>query len=97
MSCAAASAASGTQLVTVALRPRPHAAGSPDDILEHLEPARYRLLPNTSGVRDAKEAVLAAELAREALGDQLAQARDPPRPEIPDARRGGDPAPPPNW
>jgi thiazole synthase len=32
-----------------------------------LEPGRYRLLPNTSGVRDAKEALLAAELAREAL------------------------------
>ena len=40
---------------------------STDDILAHLEPGRYRLLPNTSGVRDAREAVLAAELAREAL------------------------------
>lgn len=59
-------AASGTQLVTVALR-RVHTDGGPDDILGHLEPARYRLLPNTSGVRDAREAVLAAELAREAL------------------------------
>jgi len=63
-------AAAGTQLVTVALRrvrvaPRP--GDAPDDILEHLEPERYRLLPNTSGVRDAREAVLAAELAREAL------------------------------
>ena len=59
-------AASGTELVTVALR-RVHTDGSPDDILGHLEPERYRLLPNTSGVRDAREAVLAAELAREAL------------------------------
>jgi thiazole synthase len=59
-------AASGTQLVTVALR-RVRTDGAPDDILGHLEPERYRLLPNTSGVRDAKEAVLAAELAREAL------------------------------
>jgi thiazole synthase len=59
-------AASGTQLVTVALR-RVRTDGAPDDILAHLEPDRYRLLPNTSGVRDAKEAVLAAELAREAL------------------------------
>jgi thiazole synthase len=59
-------AASGTQLVTVALR-RVRTDGAPDDILSHLEPARYRLLPNTSGVRDAREAVLAAELAREAL------------------------------
>ena len=59
-------AASGTQLVTVALR-RVRTDGEADDILSHLEPERYRLLPNTSGVRDAKEAILAAELAREAL------------------------------
>jgi thiazole synthase len=59
-------AASGTQLVTVALR-RVRTDGEPDDILDHLEPDRYRLMPNTSGVRNAKEAVLAAELAREAL------------------------------
>jgi thiazole synthase len=59
-------AASGTQLVTVALR-RVRTDGTADDILQHLEPHRYKLLPNTSGVRDAREAVLAAELAREAL------------------------------
>jgi thiazole synthase len=59
-------AAAGTQLVTVALR-RVRTDGAADDLLEHLEPARYRLLPNTSGVRDAREAILAAELAREAL------------------------------
>ena len=59
-------AAAGTQLVTVALR-RVHTGGQPDDILDHLETSRYRLLPNTSGVRDAKEAILAAELARAAL------------------------------
>lgn len=59
-------AASGSQLVTVALR-RVRTDGAPDDILDHLDPLRYALLPNTSGVRDAREAVLAAELAREAL------------------------------
>src|SRR5579885_3404753 len=59
-------AASGTEMVTVALR-RIRTDGAPDEILSHLDPGRYRLLPNTSGVRDAKEAVLAAELAREAL------------------------------
>lgn len=59
-------AATGSQLVTVALR-RVHTDGRADDILDYLETERYRLLPNTSGVRDAKEAVLAAELAREAL------------------------------
>jgi thiazole synthase len=59
-------AASGTELVTVALR-RVRTDGAADDILGQLDRARYRLLPNTSGVRDAREAVLAAELAREAL------------------------------
>ncbi|HEY0944288.1 MAG TPA: thiazole synthase [Opitutaceae bacterium] len=59
-------AASGTELVTVALR-RIRTDGAADDMLGHLDRERYRLLPNTSGVRDAKEAVLAAELAREAI------------------------------
>jgi len=59
-------AASGAELVTVALR-RVRTDGTADEIISHLDRARYRLLPNTSGVRDAKEAVLAAELAREAL------------------------------
>jgi len=58
--------ASGTQLVTVALG-RVRTGGEPDDILGHLDLTRYRLLPNTSGTRTAREAVLAAELAREAL------------------------------
>ncbi|MDO8540649.1 MAG: thiazole synthase [Opitutaceae bacterium] len=59
-------AASGAELVTVALR-RVRTGGAADDILGHLDRTRYRLLPNTSGVRDAREAILAAELAREAL------------------------------
>lgn len=58
--------ASGSQLVTMAMR-RVQVDGSDDGIIEHLECDRYALLPNTSGVRDAKEAVFAAELAREAL------------------------------
>lgn len=59
-------AASGSQLVTVALR-RVRTDGVTDDILGHIDREQCRLLPNTSGVRDAKEAVLAAELAREAM------------------------------
>jgi thiazole synthase len=59
--------ASGTQMVTVALG-RVRTGGEADDILSHLDASRYRLLPNTSGTRNAREAVLAAELAREALG-----------------------------
>src|SRR3954466_451378 len=59
-------AASGAELVTMALR-RVRTDGAADEIISHLDRDRYRLLPNTSGVRDAKEALLAAELAREAL------------------------------
>ena len=60
-------AASGSELVTVALK-RMDIHHRQDDILPRL--AQYphmHLLPNTSGVRTAKEAVFAAELAREAL------------------------------
>ena len=58
--------ASGAQVVTVALG-RVRTGGEHDDILGHLGDGLYHLLPNTSGTRNAKEAVLAAELAREAL------------------------------
>ncbi len=58
--------ASGSELVTVALK-RVDINDDSDDILEHLNHDQFNLLPNTSGVRTAKEAVFAAELAREAL------------------------------
>ena len=59
--------ASESQLVTVALK-RVNMDGKNDDILAHLKAPHITLLPNTSGVRTAKEAVFAAQLAREALG-----------------------------
>lgn len=58
--------ASGSELVTMALK-RIDATSSEDDILNALKPTKAHLLPNTSGARTAKEAVLAAQLAREAL------------------------------
>lgn len=58
--------ASGSELVTMALR-RIDLQEQHDDILPYLQEASFNLLPNTSGVRNAKEAVFAAELAREAL------------------------------
>lgn len=58
--------ASGSELVTVALR-RVDVHDAGDDILSHLTHDHIHLLPNTSGVRTAKEAVFAAQLAREAL------------------------------
>ncbi len=58
---------SESELVTVALK-RVNLDDKNDDIIKHLKHSRINLLPNTSGVRTAKEAVFAAQLAREALG-----------------------------
>jgi thiazole synthase len=55
--------ASGAELVTVALRRVEAAAGGA--LLEVLDRCGVRLLPNTAGCRTAREAVLAARLARE--------------------------------
>lgn len=62
----AALLASGSELVTVALK-RVDLKDTEDDILMHLQHSHINLLPNTSGVRTAKEAVFAAQLAREAM------------------------------
>ena len=58
--------ASGSELVTVALK-RVNMEGEDDDILQHLHHSHINLLPNTSGVRTAEEAIFAAHMAREAL------------------------------
>jgi len=58
-------AASGTQIVTVALR-RVDLTGQRDpfaNILDFIDPSRYLLLPNTSGAMNADEAVRLARLA----------------------------------
>jgi len=57
---------SESELITVALK-RVDIEDEQDDILSHLSHNRINLLPNTSGVRTAKEAVFAAQLSREAL------------------------------
>jgi thiazole synthase len=58
-------AASGTEMVTVALR-RADLSGQKDpfaNILEFIDPQKYLLLPNTSGAMNAEEAVRLARLA----------------------------------
>ena len=58
-------AASGTEMVTVALR-RADLSGKKDpfaNILEFIDPKKYLLLPNTSGAMNAEEAVRLARLA----------------------------------
>jgi len=57
-------AASGSQMITVALR-RIDMNAQADNILHHI-PRTVTLLPNTSGARTAQEAVRIARIAREA-------------------------------
>lgn len=59
--------ASATQLVTVAMK-RMDLDHKDENLIGYLLDDGYTLLPNTSGVRNAKEAVFAAKMAREALG-----------------------------
>ena len=59
--------ASGSELVTLALK-RIDINNDQDEMLSFVSDPQFSLLPNTSGVRTAKEAIFAAELAREALG-----------------------------
>nr|WP_320115257.1 thiazole synthase [uncultured Desulfuromonas sp.] len=58
-------AASGAEIVTVALR-RVNIDDQQDDLLNHIDRDKYLLLPNTSGARDAEEAIRLARLARAA-------------------------------
>lgn len=59
--------ASGTEMVTVAMK-RIELNDNEDDMLRHVQLPDIQLLPNTSGVRDAEEAVFAAQMSREAFG-----------------------------
>jgi thiazole synthase len=59
--------ASGTELVTVALRRVDAAAGRDGGLLDLIEQCGVRLLPNTAGCYTATEAVKVAHLAREAF------------------------------
>jgi thiazole synthase len=59
-------AASGTAMVTASIR-RISLAGEEESLVD-LIPKSIHFLPNTAGCQTAKDAVLTAELAREALG-----------------------------
>ncbi len=64
---AEAIAASGCQMVTVALR-RIDLDNPEDDIMKALGQRPYTFLPNTSGARNAEEAIRLAHIARAASG-----------------------------
>jgi thiazole synthase len=71
--------ASGAQIVTVALR-RVELENPRDSILSFIDPKRYVLLPNTSGARNAEEAVRLARLARAAGGGDFVKLEVTPDP-----------------
>lgn len=73
--------ASGSQMVTMAMK-RIDMDAAEDDMLAHIATSdSIQLLPNTSGVRDAREAVMAAELAREAFGTNFIKLEIHPDPK----------------
>ena len=60
-------AASGTEMVTASIR-RISLAGDDESLVDLLAGRVKKFLPNTAGCQTAKDAVLTAQLAREALG-----------------------------
>jgi len=57
--------ASGSEMITVAMKRINMMNEATDEMLTHINRENVQLLPNTSGVRNAKEAVLAAQMSRE--------------------------------
>ena len=57
--------ASDSQMITVAMKRVNMMNEASDEMLTHINREHVQLLPNTSGVRNAKEAVLAAQMSRE--------------------------------
>jgi thiazole synthase len=67
----AAHAASGAQMVTVAIRRINLDDRQGRTMLDYIDRKRYTILPNTAGCYSAKDAVLTAQLARELLQTDL--------------------------
>lgn len=78
--------ASQTEMVTMAMK-RIDMNNSNDDMLLHIKSDKIQLLPNTSGVRNAQEAILAAQMARECFGTNFIKLEIHPDPKylLPDA------------
>ena len=74
--------ASETEMVTVAMK-RIELNDKQDDLLTHITQNKgIQLLPNTSGVRNAEEAVFAAQMAREAFGTNRLKLEIHPDPRV---------------
>lgn len=73
--------ASGSEMITVAMKRIDMQNEEEDDMLRHINREHVQFLPNTSGVRDAKEAVMAAHLARECFGTDFIKLEIHPDPK----------------
>lgn len=60
--------ASGSEMITVAMKRVNMMNEASDEMLSHINRDHVQLLPNTSGVRNAEEAVFAAQMSREIFG-----------------------------
>jgi len=63
--------ASGAEMITVALRRIPLDGPEGRDLLDHIPPGEFTILPNTAGCFSAEDAVTTARLGRELLGTDL--------------------------
>lgn len=73
--------ASESEMITVAMKRIDMEHEEEDDMLQHNNRERVQFLPNTSGVRNAEEAVLAAKLARDCFGTNFLKLEIHPDPK----------------
>lgn len=73
--------ASGSEMITVAMKRIDMEHEEADDMLHHINRDHVQLLPNTSGVRNAAEAILAARLARDCFGTEFIKLEIHPDPK----------------
>ncbi len=73
--------ASDSEMITVAMKRIDMQHNEDDDMLQHINRDKVQFLPNTSGVRNAEEAVFAARLSRECFGTDFIKLEIHPDPK----------------
>ena len=73
--------ASGTEMVTVAMKRIDLDKNEEDDMITHINRERVQFLPNTSGARDSREAVSAAVMASHLFGTRFIKLEIHPDPK----------------
>ncbi len=73
--------ASGTQMVTVAIRRLDLDNPNEKTILDYIDPDKYNILPNTAGCQTVEEALFVARLGREVTGTDFVKLEVIPDPK----------------